>query len=258
MKTLFAAILIAFVFGFTVCKGDVNPGAPMYSPAEILKSNNTFISYIGQNLNLLSENLTAYDTNGKIISKLEFLKQLTTGRYLFLRLNSTDGKVYFKLYKLRSRAELAQGDVVYAYTRFVYDDYQKVGKRFPAFDFTDINGNSYTSENTRGKILVIKYWFIGCQTCEQEMPELNKLVQRYKNREDILFISIAPDSKEKLQAFFKRTRFDYINVYGQHDLIKNTLKLQAAPTHLIINKQGVIVNVVDNPEEIDYTLKHDL
>jgi peroxiredoxin len=258
MKTLFAVVLTLFVFTFTVCNGEANPGTPMYSPTEILKSNNSFISYIGQNLNLLSEDLTAYDTNGKTISKLEFLKQLTTGRYLFLRLNSTNGKVYFKLYNLTSKAELAQGDVIYAYTRLVYDNYQRVGKKFPAFDFTDINGKKYTSENTKGKVLVIKYWFIGCSTCVQEMPDLNKLVQRFKKRNDILFISIAPDSKEKLQTFFKRRRFDYINVYGQHNLISNILNLEAAPTHLIINKQGGIVNVVDNPDEIDYTLKHDL
>lgn len=37
-----------------------------------------------------------------------------------------------------------------------------VGKKVPKFEFVDLNGHKYNRENTKGKILVMKFWFIGC------------------------------------------------------------------------------------------------
>jgi len=88
-----------------------------------------------------------------------------------------------------------------------YGCYQMEGKQFPKFHYVDLNGNTYTSENTKGKILVLKAWFISCKACVAEMPMLNKLTEEYKNRKDIVFVSIAWDSKKALEAFEKRVGF---------------------------------------------------
>jgi peroxiredoxin len=240
-KILTFCVLLFALLNFSFCSS--NPGTPVIKPEDILQSDHSFASYISQTLSMLTENYTAYDTNDKEISKLEFLKQLNTGKYLYILLNSTNNKTYFKLYELHGTKQLSDGQILYAYMRGTYDGYLRVGKKFPKFDFTDINGNHYTNENTKGKILVIKYWFIHCTACVAEMPELNKLVQRYKNRNDILFISVAPDSTDKLKAFFTKTRFDYANVGDQKAFIYDDLKIDEFPTHFIINKQGVIVNL---------------
>jgi peroxiredoxin len=255
-KIITLCVLLFALLNFSFCAS--NPGTPVEKPEDILKSDHSFVSYITQTLSMLTENYTAYDTNDKEISKMEFLKQVNTGKYLYVLLNSTDNKTYFKLYELHGTKELTYGQTIYAYMRGTYDGYLRVGKKFSNFDFTDINGNHYTNENTKGKILVIKYWFIHCGACVAEMPELNKLVQQYKNRKDILFISVAPDSAAQLKVFFSKTRFDYANVGDQRAFINDDLKIDEFPTHFIINKQGIIVNVVGKPEEIDYSLKNDL
>ena len=255
-KTLTFCVLLFALLNLSFCSS--NPGTPVIKPEDILKSDYTLASYINQTLSMLSQNYTAYDVDGKEISKMEFLKQVNTGKYLYVLLNSTNNKTYFKLYELHGTKELTYGQTIYAYMRGTYDGYLRVGKKFSNFDFTDINGNHYTSENTKGKILVIKYWFIHCGACVAEMPELNKLVQQYKNRQDILFISVAPDSAAQLKAFFSKRRFDYANVGDQRAFIYDDLKIDEFPTQFIINKQGIIVNVVGKPEEIDYSLKNDL
>jgi len=257
MKRLLTAFLLAFTLAFACYGQTVNPGAPVAQPKDILRDDN-FLNYVGGNIKLLSANYTAYDAGSKIISKGEFLRKLTTRNYFYIQLNSTDHKLYLKLYKLSGKAKKSYGGIVYAYTRLIYDEFKHVGKKFPAFDFVDINGNRYNSQNTKGKIVVLKCWFIGCTTCVEEMPALNELVKQYKHRKDIIFVSLAPDSKAKLQAFFKNRTFDYQKVPGQDAFITKTLNVSAYPTHFIINKQGTIVNVVDSPEEIAYTLKNDI
>ena len=42
---------------------------------------------------------------------------------------------------------------------------------------------------TKGKIVVMNCWYITCSMCVKEMPELNKLVKKYKNNPNLTFKS---------------------------------------------------------------------
>lgn len=228
------------------------PGEPVQQPAEILKDYNSFFPYMKAHYKP-NQDLQAFDQNEQRISKACFFEQLKTRTYLPLLLSSNDGKLYYRLYKMTDQQTKDVGGYIGGYANVWADNYSKEGKRFPKLEFTDINGKKY---NAAGKTLVVKCWFIGCQRCEEEMPELNQLLARYKNRKDIVFVSLAPDSKERLQAFLKRKRFDYPIIPGQEAFMTDSLGITAYPTHLIVNKKGMVVNVVNDPEEIVWALEH--
>ena len=86
------------------------------------------------------------------------------------------------------------------------------------------------------------------------MPALNDLVNQYKNRNDILFVSLAFDSKENLKFFLMQHPFNYAVVPGQQNYIMEELKIGSFPTHLIINKQGMIAKVVNDNVSLAATL----
>jgi thiol-disulfide isomerase/thioredoxin len=54
-------------------------------------------------------------------------------------------------------------------------------RQIPDFSFKDLNGN-YKYESMKGKIVVIKCWYIHCAACIKEFPEVNNLVRKYKDR----------------------------------------------------------------------------
>jgi thiol-disulfide isomerase/thioredoxin len=62
----------------------------------------------------------------------------------------------------------------------------KGGKPFPVFSFKDLDDNLITNENLKGKIVVVKCWFIHCVACIAEFPEVNKMAMKYKDRKDIV------------------------------------------------------------------------
>jgi peroxiredoxin len=255
MKKFIVIALLIFTSACVSFGQMLNPGSPVEKPADILKNMDSFLSYVSSNLKL-SANYTAYDVNSKVISKAAFLKARTSGNYLPLRLSSSDSKMYFRLYKFKGTVSRDMRGAIQGWSVVFYDHYQREGKKFPAFNFVDLKGNRYSSESTKGKIVVLNCWFIGCQACEEEMPELNELVSQYKNRKDVVFISLALDSKKKLEPFLKRKPFNYAIVANQNQFISKTLNINAFPTQFIINKQGTIVSVVDTPNEIIYALQN--
>ena len=126
---------------------------------------------------------------------------------------------------------------------WVYD--MNVRRKAPGFDLMDIKGNSYTNENLIGKIVVFNFWGILCKPCRHEIPLLNRLVEKYADRDDIIFLAVSPDSPEDLKAFLQNTAFNYTLISNRNggDLSDEMIKLGmiAVPSHAIIDKKGDVV-----------------
>ncbi|MDN3579469.1 TlpA family protein disulfide reductase [Mucilaginibacter flavus] len=254
-KICFCALLLVALTSATIFTY-AQAGAPVIKADEILKSDDSFYNYVGLYFFKITRDIVPYDAGLKVISKQTFFEKLSTGSYLPLKLSSADGKLYYQLCKVNSEAGKKRLTYIQSFATIFLDHYNRQGKPFPTFSFTDINGNKYDNTNTKGKTIVLKCWYIGCGRCEEEMPELNAIVAKYKARKDVVFVSLAFDTKPKLQAFLKRKQFNYQVVAGQRPFITQTLHINAFPTHFIINKNGTIVAVVDNPDEIEYALEH--
>jgi peroxiredoxin len=245
MKNFFAVILLLTAGAAMAQK----PGKAMIAPAIVTKDVMALAYYQRDHLRLAGD-FTAYDNHLRPISKKEFLQGLTTGTYLPLRLSSPSETWTYKLYPLTGYEPKGIKEVIKQFANTYLAHYKMEGKKFPPFHYTDLNGKVYTPGNTKGKIIVLKSWFIHCQACNEEMPELNEVVNYYKNRKDILFISIAFDLKAKLVEFERKKAFRYAIVPVKESYIEKTLLTNEYPTHWIINKQGIIIKMVNEPAEM--------
>lgn len=232
-------------------------GKPIIEEKDIMTNFNTFWSYYMANIKFF-EDFVPFDTAGTVIKKAEFLKVLTSGEYYPLLINAKDSLINYKLAKIPAKAPKDAGAYLRQDSRIALAHYKMEGKPIPAFNFTDVNGKRYSSENTKGKIVLFKCWFIKCGACILEMPQLNKMVQKYKDRDDILFISLAIDPKKPLQAFLEKTQFDYATVPNQEKYMDEQLKVPAYPWHFLINKQGLLVKAVGLATEVEMLLEREL
>lgn len=127
------------------------------------------------------------------------------------------------------------------------------GQKAPNFTAIDMNGVEFNLENLRGKIVVINLWGTFCAPCIQEMPKLNTLVRKYKDKE-VVFLSVAADDKQELEAFLAKHHFDYHVLSGAFDIIRQYAPkkkissptdmpdsfMMVLPTHLVIDRDGIV------------------
>lgn len=250
MKTT-CLFLLAFILVLPVAAPAQKTGfgAPN---VDVQKIESDFISWWTYHYNTiaLSSDFVALDPSSKVIDKATFLKELTTGNFIAVQLKSGNGKTIYKLFRLGPNAPKDIGSTMKSQAEMAYRHFLMEGQKFPAFSFTDLNGNVYTNANTKGKIIVLKCWFIACTACIKEFPQLNALVQKYKNRKDVLFISLASDPKASLKNFIAEKHFDYAVIPEQGRLMYDVLKFNMYPTHLIIDRNGIIRKVVNRADEL--------
>lgn len=242
MKNPFVSLTAIITLLFILSAKAQTPGKPIVPPDTVLKNMPNLLNYYSTCLRF-DGNFIAYNEAGHVIDKGGFLKTLTTGNYLPVQVASKNKDWEYRLLKLHTTVNEDMRGLLKQIGLTEYGRYQMVGKSFPKFHYVDLNGNTYTPEKTKGKIVVLKAWFISCVPCVAEMPELNKLVEKYKGRKDIVFVSLACDSKKALQDFTKRTPFKYAVVPVKQNYIINTLHATGFPAHWIINKQGIVVSM---------------
>ena len=226
---------------------------PVADPKRILKDAASFWAYKQQYIQLYQD-YKALDNQSKPIPKADFLRALSTGRYLPLRLQSADTTTLYQLYPLPAEVDNDLKALLHQWARNEYEYYQAEGKPLPNYHFVDMNGKVYSPQTMAGKTLVLKCWFVHCVACVAEMPALNALKQRYSDRPDIEFVSLCIDSADKVTAFLKKTKFDYAIVPDQGSYLEKTLKIGSYPMHFVVNKQGLVIKKVDNYHGVVYAL----
>ena len=206
----------------------------------------------------LSANFTGFDTNSMPLDKEAFLTQLSSGEYIALRLSSKDPGMKLQLYKLNASVNTDISVTAKRVGLEAYSYYKMEGTPLPGNGFTDIAGKVYDKESLQGKVLVLKCWFIHCQSCVEEMPALNQAIKPFKKREDVVFVSLATDTPEALKTFLKKIKFDYAVVAEQRGYMTDQLQVSGYPTHFIIDKKGMIAKVTSRYEEMLVALEEEL
>lgn len=127
------------------------------------------------------------------------------------------------------------------------------GTSFPGFSWTDLNGNNYSLEGLKGKVVVFNFWHTSCVPCIAEMPLLNQLVKQYAGRE-VVFIASTLNTKEQTRAFLQKTAFDYKQV-AAIDPKSIFDPFPGWPIHIILDKEGLIrFHVLGKQPDIEHKL----
>lgn len=249
-KSIIIITLLFFTFSF----GQNKFGNPEVNPIQIQKTFKDWSTYQKDNI-MLSRDFVALNLLSKQISKESFLSELVNGNYIPIRLKSTDSIYYYKLFKIQPKSDTSIKATINQEAFDALKNFEMEGKPFPKFSFNDLGGNLVSNETMKGKIVVIKCWYIHCAACIKEFPEVNKLVEKYKDRQDILFVSLGEDTPEQLKAFLARKPLSYSVIPNMKEYMNETLQLNAFPTHFILNKEGLIVKVLNNYQSLEVALE---
>ena len=252
MKSYILIVLFS-IFSVT-CYGQATYGNPEINPTEIQRTYEIWQIYQKQQI-MLSLDFVALNSDAKEISKSDFLEALKTGSYIPIKLKSEDATTYYKLFNIEPTSDTSIKATI---TQIAFDEFENLkmeGNAFPKFEFKDLNGNVVSNESMKGKIIVIKCWYIHCAACIKEFPAVNALAEKYKDRKDIIFLSLAEDTPEQLNKFLLKKPISYLVVPNMKIYMNETLHLNAFPTHFIINKEGSIAKVLSNSESLEVALE---
>jgi thiol-disulfide isomerase/thioredoxin len=149
----------------------------------------------------------------------------------------------FILYRLTEIQKLKADSARAAYAstggKYIPSNFFTTGEKISSFVAKDMEGNKYVLKDLKGKIIVLNFWFVNCPPCRMEIPELNKIVDKYKENNDVIFLAIALDEKYDIEEMLKKLPFKYHIIDGGR-YITSKYGINSYPTHVIVDKEGVV------------------
>jgi len=151
--------------------------------------------------------------------------------------------------------ELSDAENIVKYTVYKdildrLDNSQRTGATAYKFELQDSTGNVVKIDDLKNKVLIIHFWFYGCQPCIVMTKQLEQITKYYENNADVLFVAINVDKNKNtwIKGLHeeKYTGLKDLNLYtnglGFDHPIMNYYNYNGCPQLLIVDKNGLVVS----------------
>lgn len=110
----------------------------------------------------------------------------------------------------------------------------------PAFTLSDLRGRAWTLTELRGKAVFINIWATWCGPCKQELPQVQKLYERLKDRTDVVVLSFNVDEDVGLVEPFIRKQGYTFPVIPAKAYVETVTPQLAVPRNWLLAPNGVL------------------
>lgn len=113
----------------------------------------------------------------------------------------------------------------------------------PDFTATPLDGSDpFTLSEQWGKVVAIDFWATWCGPCMAVMPQLKELHEKYKDSDDVIFITVSLDEKEEdLRKVMEREGLEFPVFFagkGWADEISKSFGVTSIPSSFVIGRDG--------------------
>ena len=115
---------------------------------------------------------------------------------------------------------------------------EKEGNIAPIIKLETNKGYSFDLNDYKGKIVFINFWATWCGPCVSEMPDIQKLYDKYN--ENVEFILISSEHKNVIDTFIKEKEYTFPIGYDSDYSNSEKYNTYAIPYTFIIDKEGKV------------------
>src|SRR4051812_25141687 len=113
----------------------------------------------------------------------------------------------------------------------------------PEVTFTTLTGETVSSKNLRGKVVMVNFWATSCSTCVAEMPHMVQTYNKYKGQGlEFVAVAMSYDPPNYVLNYAQTRSLPFkvaLDTKGELALAFGDVKM--TPTTYVIDKQGKII-----------------
>lgn len=117
-------------------------------------------------------------------------------------------------------------------------DRLKIGDAAPDFALAQVGGDSVQLSKLRGKIVFVNFWATWCDPCREEMPDIQKVYQKYKNQDVVVLAVNVRESADAAKSYFKTNGLSMPVLLDLTGEVPGGYRVTGYPESYLIDKQG--------------------
>lgn len=118
----------------------------------------------------------------------------------------------------------------------------------PHFRYVGLTGDTLSSEDLRGQVVLVNFWATWCAPCRVEMPVLEAMYQRHRAR-GFTIVGLAMDraSTAEVAAFVRDREVTYPIAHVGAEAERPFGGIRGYPTSFLLDREGRVQHTVLGP-----------
>lgn len=110
----------------------------------------------------------------------------------------------------------------------------------PDFSITSTQGEYISSEDLRGKVVLLDFWGTWCPPCVASVPSLARLNKRFA-KNPFMLISVSSDNDAGTwRAFIEKNKMIWPQFLDSTDKVQRAFQVRSFPTYVLVDHEGII------------------
>jgi peroxiredoxin len=111
----------------------------------------------------------------------------------------------------------------------------------PDFSIVTAEGEHISSEDLRGKVVVLDFWGTWCPPCVDSIPSLRSLHKKFSKEPSFVLIGISSDSdQETWSSFITKEKMVWPQYLDRKKEVQGLFGVRAFPTYIVIDHEGIM------------------
>jgi peroxiredoxin len=129
----------------------------------------------------------------------------------------------------------------------------KVPNLAPPVDFNllDLTGKRVILSDFKGKIVFLNFWATWCSPCREEMPSMQKLYTRFKDKDFAMLAVSLNEPASAVKKFFKDYSLTFTALLDSDGELMSPYGIRGIPNTFIIDRDGTIIGKAFGPRKWD-------
>jgi len=105
------------------------------------------------------------------------------------------------------------------------------------FTLTDLQGKAWTLQSLKGKVVLVNFWATWCPPCRKEMPDLDALYQKYKDR-GLIVLAISDEDAAKVRPYIQEHNVSYPILLDPGRKVNEAFQVEGIPKSFVYDRNG--------------------
>jgi peroxiredoxin/outer membrane lipoprotein-sorting protein len=113
------------------------------------------------------------------------------------------------------------------------------GKYAPEFALPGLNGRTHRLADFRGQVVLIDFWATWCRPCRAELPVIEGLYRRYRER-GLVVMAITTEKEKVAASFIRKNDYTFPVLIDQESDAYDKYRVNSIPVVVIVGRDGKI------------------
>ena len=108
------------------------------------------------------------------------------------------------------------------------------------FTLPGLDGKTYNLDGLRGKVVLLNFWATWCPPCRKEMPDMEKLYQRF-SKQGLIVLAVSDEESETVINFLKKQNYTFPVLLDPGRKVNTAFNVEGIPKSFLFDRQGKLV-----------------